>query len=67
MSETKQATASELSPSAAMLQMIAGFRISRAIYVAGTLGLADLLNEGPKSSEEFWRRQLIRTRRRSTE
>jgi hypothetical protein len=53
MTETNQAAASDLSPSAAMLQMIAAFRISRALYVAATLGLADLLNEGPKSSEEL--------------
>jgi hypothetical protein len=53
VSDRKQATENDLAPSAAMLQMIAGFRISRAIYVAATLGLADLLNEGPKSSEEL--------------
>ena len=53
MTETKHAAASDLSPSAAMLQMIAGFRISRAIYVAAKLGLADLVKDGPKSSEEL--------------
>ena len=53
MSETKQATATDFSHSAAMLQMIAGFRVSRAVYVAATLGIADLVKDGPKSSEEL--------------
>ena len=43
----------DFSPSGAMLRMIAGFRISRAIYVAAKLGVADLLKGGPKSSEEL--------------
>lgn len=38
-----------------MLQMISGFRVSRAIYVAAKLGIADLLKDGPKSSEELAR------------
>jgi O-methyltransferase domain/Dimerisation domain len=53
MTETKQSTPTDLSHSAAMLQMIAGFRISRAIYVAANLRLADLVQDGPKSSEEL--------------
>ena len=35
--------------------MISGFRVSRAIYVAAKLGIADLLKDGPKSSEELAR------------
>jgi len=38
-----------------MLRVITGFRISRAVYVAAKLGIADLLKEGPKSSEELAR------------
>ncbi len=38
-----------------MLRMISGFRVSRAIYVAAELGIADLLKDGPKSSEELAR------------
>ncbi len=38
---------------AAMLHMIAGFRVSRAIYVAAKLGVADLLRDGAKTSEEL--------------
>ena len=35
---------------AAMLQLIAGFRISRIVYAAARLGLADLLHESPADS-----------------
>lgn len=35
---------------ATMLQLIAGFRISRILYVAARLGLADLLRETPSDS-----------------
>jgi O-methyltransferase/methyltransferase family protein len=44
---------SELSPSQALLQMTAGYWISQAIYVAAKLGIADLLRDGPMSSEEL--------------
>ena len=43
----------DFSPSAAMLQIMTGFRVSRATYVAAKLGIADLLKDGPKSSEEL--------------
>ena len=36
-------------------QMIIGFRISQALYVAAKLGIADLLNDGTKSVEELAR------------
>jgi O-methyltransferase domain/Dimerisation domain len=39
------------SPSMAMLQMAAGCWISQAIYVAAKLGIADLLQDGPKRCE----------------
>lgn len=39
-----------MSANAAMLQLIAGFRISRILYVAARLGLADLLREAPADS-----------------
>ena len=42
-----------LPPQVAMLQMLGGFRIARSIYVAANLGIADLLADGPKSSEEL--------------
>src|ERR671927_653559 len=40
-------------PRDALLQMINAFRASQAIYVAATLGIADLLEEGPKSVDEL--------------
>ena len=43
----------DFSPSAAMLQIMTGFRISRATYIAAKLGVADLLKEGSKSGEEL--------------
>ncbi|MCP4422382.1 MAG: methyltransferase [Chloroflexi bacterium] len=38
-------------PKSALLQMIIGFWTSQAIYVAAKLGIADLLKDGPKSSD----------------
>jgi len=40
-------------PSAAMIQMMTGFWVSRAIYVAAKLGIADLLKDGPKATDEL--------------
>lgn len=37
----------------ALLQMMTGYWVSQAIYVAAKLGLADLLADGPKSAEEL--------------
>lgn len=36
-----------------MLQIVSGFWISRAVYVIGKLGIADLLQSGPKTAEEL--------------
>lgn len=47
---------SELSPSQALLQMTAGPLLAQALYVAAKLGLADLLREGLRSSEELAQR-----------
>jgi hypothetical protein len=43
----------ELPPPVAMLQMIQGFWISRAIYVAAKLGIPDLLKDGPRTSDDL--------------
>lgn len=40
-------------PRTAMMHMIHGFMLSQAIYVAAKLGLADLLKDGARSSEEL--------------
>ena len=36
-----------------VLQLITSYRISQSIYVAAKLGIADLLKDSPKSSEEL--------------
>jgi ubiquinone/menaquinone biosynthesis C-methylase UbiE len=43
----------DVPPSVGMLQMISGFWISRAIYVAAKLGIADQLRDGPKTVDEL--------------
>jgi hypothetical protein len=50
-----QPTESELAAAAAMLPMIWGIHISRAVYVAAELRIADLLADGPVSSAELAR------------
>jgi O-methyltransferase/methyltransferase family protein len=47
-------SAAEL-PQFAMLQMITGFWVSRAIYVAAKLGLADMVKDRPKTADELAR------------
>ena len=46
-------SADEPSPRDTLLQMTNVFQVSRAIYVAATLGIADLLEDGPKSADEL--------------
>jgi SAM-dependent methyltransferase len=36
-----------------MVEMISGFWVSRVVYIAAKLGLADQLKDGPKSAEEL--------------
>jgi hypothetical protein len=45
------ATYQELPPPVVMLQMIQGFWVSRAIYVAAELRIADLVDDEPKTAE----------------
>ncbi len=40
-------------PPMALLQLVTGYWVSQAIYVAAKLGLADLLRDGPKSCGEL--------------
>jgi hypothetical protein len=42
-------------PSARLMDMIFGFALSRSIAVAAQLGVADLLNDGPKSGDDLAR------------
>jgi len=50
---THNAAADAHVASAAVLRMIQGLHISRAIYVAAKLGIADLLADGPRSAVEL--------------
>lgn len=43
----------QAAPRQEMMRMIHGFMLSQAIYVAAKLGLADILKDGPRSSEEL--------------
>src|SRR5262249_59303826 len=42
-----------LPPPMALFHMASGFYVSRAIHVAATLGIADLLAEGPQSCDKL--------------
>jgi len=40
-------------PGATLGRLIVGFQVSQAIHVAATLGVADLLADGPRTSDEL--------------
>ena len=40
-------------PSATLLGLVNGFQVSQAIHVAATLGIADLLKNGPRNSDDL--------------
>jgi hypothetical protein len=46
-------TADETSPRDTLLRMTNAFQVSQAIHVAAALGIADLLEDGPKSADEL--------------
>lgn len=46
----------ELPPSVALMQLITGFWVSAAVYVAAKLKLADHMDTGPKDTDELARR-----------
>jgi hypothetical protein len=52
---TVQSESAAQQPQFAVLQMIVGFWVSRAIYVAAKLGLADLVKDRPKTADELAR------------
>jgi hypothetical protein len=52
---TVQSESAAEAPQFAMLQMVVGFWVSRAIYVAAKLGLADLVKDRPKTADELAR------------
>jgi hypothetical protein len=53
MSQAQKNNNSEVSPSATMLKMISGFWVSQTIFVAAKLGIADYLQEQPKTAAEL--------------
>jgi hypothetical protein len=46
-------TAGELSPRDALLRMTNANQVSQVIHVAATLGIVDLLEDGPRSADEL--------------
>lgn len=42
-----------VSPTMAVIQAISGFWSARAVYIAAKLGLADLVQDGPKTADEL--------------
>ncbi len=55
MNEHDRVAGVDLSQQTAMLRLISGFWLSRALSVVVKLGIADLLKEGPRSIEELAR------------
>jgi SAM-dependent methyltransferase len=49
-SGTTEPTGEERAAAATMLRMISGLHVSRAVYLAAELGIADLLAEGPRTA-----------------
>jgi predicted transcriptional regulator len=46
-------TTNNYPPQLVLQQLIQGFQVTQCIYVAAKLGIADLLKDGPRSSEEL--------------
>jgi hypothetical protein len=46
-------TTNDIPPQLALQQLIQGFQVTQGIYVAAKLGIADLLKDGPRSSEDL--------------
>jgi hypothetical protein len=58
-------TTNPMPPAVALRQLLYGYRISQAIYVAAKLDLADVLKDGPQGkAATSWPRLSARTRRR---
>jgi hypothetical protein len=46
-------TPTDFPPQLVLQQLIQGFQVTQGIYVAARLGIADLLKDGPRTSEEL--------------
>jgi hypothetical protein len=53
MTDNVPAAADVAPPPVTLLQMMTGYWVSQAVYVAAKLGLADLVAEAPRSSDEL--------------
>jgi hypothetical protein len=53
MSEDVPTSAGTDPPPATLLQMMTGYWVSQALYVAAKLGIADLLADGPRPVEDL--------------
>jgi ubiquinone/menaquinone biosynthesis C-methylase UbiE len=53
MNEHNRTASADTPPPVAMLQMIAGFWVSRALYLAAKLGIADLVQEQSRTATEL--------------
>jgi hypothetical protein len=53
MKERSPMDAGQAASPAGLVEMVLGYQMSQAIYVAATLGIADLLKDGPKRTEEL--------------
>lgn len=51
--EAQTAAVKEIPPPIQMLQIISGFWVARCVYVAAKLGIADLINDEPKTADEL--------------
>lgn len=51
--EGQTATAKEIPPPIQMLHIISGFWVARCVYVTAKLGIADELQQGPKTANEL--------------
>jgi O-methyltransferase domain/Dimerisation domain len=43
----------EQNPNAELMRLVNGYQVSQAIHVAATLGIADLLGDGPRGSDDL--------------
>ena len=59
MAQTTTAETAAVPQYVELLRMVNGFWVSQALYVAATLGLADLLRDGPLLEEARREAQMI--------
>ncbi len=51
-------------PALTLVDLLNGYRVTQALYVAARLGVADRLADGPREARS-WRTRRARTRERS--